>query len=82
MTSISCWSKGASGCSWSQAARRCFRYSAEASTGEMRGTPSAAFQGSMAAVRSTAEYESQLLADETRRLEISAPRRWASLPTT
>jgi hypothetical protein len=31
----------------------------------------------MAAVRSTAEYESQLLADETRRLETSAPRRWA-----
>ncbi len=48
----------------------------------MRGTPSAAFQGSMAAVRSTDEYDSQLFADETRRLETSAPRRCASLPVT
>ena len=36
----------------------------------------------MAAVRSTDEYDSQLLAEETRRLETSAPRRCASLPTT
>ena len=33
-------------------ARRCRRYSADASTGEMRVTPSPAFQGNIAAVRS------------------------------
>src|SRR5579862_3848027 len=82
VTSTSCLSKGVSECSASHAARRCFRYCADASTGDMRAKPSAAFQGNMAAVRSTDEYDSQLFADDTRRLEISAPRRCASLPVT
>src|SRR6185437_6581241 len=76
------WSaNGRSGCSYSHAWRRWRRYAAEASTGEIFVTPSAAFHGRIAAVRSAAVYESQLFAEETRRDETSAPRRCAKRPT-
>ncbi len=54
----------------------------DASTGESFRTPSGAFQGRMAAVRSTPECESHDLADTTSRPAFSTPRFCARRPTT
>src|SRR5918995_1069773 len=64
------------------AAARWRRYSAEASTGEIRATSSGAPHGRIGAVRFAPRYDSQDFAEATRRVGLSAPRRRASSPAT
>ena len=63
------------------ASRRCIRYRADASTGEIRGAEPVLPQGRKAACRSTPGWASHDFADATCRAGASAPRSRASTPT-
>ncbi|MEJ7731181.1 MAG: hypothetical protein WKG00_18445 [Polyangiaceae bacterium] len=85
VSTTSCSASTASGRASSQAARTWPSSRAAASTGDSRGTSVASSgrpQGRMAAVRSTAAWQSQLFDEATSRPGTSLPRRRASSPVT
>src|ERR1035441_3215207 len=61
---------------------KCCRNCADDSTGDILGTSAGACHGRIGEVRFTPAYESQDLAEATRRLGLSAPRLRANSPTT
>src|SRR5437868_13699286 len=66
----------------SHASARCFKYRAETSAGDKRSTSVGACHGSSGPVRSTPEWLSQLLADETSLVGTLAPWFRANSPIT